>query len=60
LKKIEIENRDSLVISKELAAALFDLSTALYPAAGSYPKENQEEMFRLFHQFCDKARGILN
>ena len=40
------------LVAKELAAVLFDMSTALYSSTPKYSD--------LFDKFCDKARDILN
>lgn len=48
------------LIPKAFAAVVFDLSTALYSAAGRYSEAECAEMFERFDTFCDAVRGILN
>ncbi|MBK7235548.1 MAG: hypothetical protein IPI02_07940 [Sterolibacteriaceae bacterium] len=47
-------------VPKPLAAALFDLSTALYSSAYLYPDEKRDAMNAKFDEFCDVARELLN
>lgn len=51
---------DAELIPKAFAAVVFDLSTALYSAAGRYPEAEAAELFQRFDAFCDAVRGILN
>lgn len=66
LKLVDSLNKISSIYSfqdnipKELAAALFDMSTALYSSACSNKNTNTEDLFKLFDMFCDSARDVLN
>jgi hypothetical protein len=51
---------DSALIPKAFAAVVFDVSTALYSAAGRYSEAEAAELFERFDAFCDAVRGILN
>lgn len=51
---------ESELIPKAFAAVVFDLSTALYSAAGRYSEVEAAELFERFDTFCDAVRGILN
>ena len=52
MDSLAAEYEDESAVPKGLAAALFDLSTALYSSSTDYNE--------LFDRFCDKARDILN
>jgi hypothetical protein len=52
MNSLAIAYRERADVPKELAATLFDLSTALYSSSPNYHE--------LFDKFCDKARDILN
>lgn len=51
---------ESELIPKAFAAVVFDLSTALYSAAGRYSDAEAAELFERFDTFCNAVRGILN
>jgi hypothetical protein len=49
---LAVAYRERVEVPKQLAAVLFDLSTALYSSSTEYAGH--------FDRFCDRARDILN
>jgi hypothetical protein len=60
LDTLRLQYENSTTIPKELAAVLFDLSTAIYSAIEAYPEEQQSSLYGLFDEFSDRARALLN
>jgi hypothetical protein len=60
LNALRLQYEGSTTVPKELAAVLFDLSTAMYSAIDAYPPDQRSALYELFDEFSDQARSVLN